>query len=73
MLFARSLEVQQALSTQFEKRLIMKLYIAWVEGCLELDEGVIDLPLRKDMEQALPPRHVVDLARKVCSNTVVCT
>ena len=33
MLFARSLEVQRALSMQFERRSIMKLYIAWVEGC----------------------------------------
>ena len=39
----------------------MKLYIAWVEGRVELDKGKIDLPLRKDMEQALLPRHVVDL------------
>ena len=37
MLFARSLEVQRALSIQFEKRSIMKLYIAWVEGRVELD------------------------------------
>lgn len=61
MLFARSLEAQRALSMQFEKRAIEKVYIAWVEGCLVLDEGEIDLPLRKDMEQALPPRHMVDL------------
>jgi tRNA pseudouridine32 synthase/23S rRNA pseudouridine746 synthase len=61
MLFARSLDVQRALSMQFEKRAIEKVYIAWVEGCLEPDEGKVDLPLRKDMEQALPPRHVVDI------------
>ena len=61
MLFARSLEAQRALSMQLEQRAIEKVYIAWVEGCLVLDEGEIDLPLRKDMEQALPPRHMVDL------------
>ena len=31
---------------------------------MELDKGEIDLPLRKDMEQALPPRHVVDASKK---------
>ena len=60
MLFARSLEVQRALSMQFERRSVMKIYIAWVEGRMEFEEGEIDLPLRKDMEQALPPRHLVD-------------
>ena len=48
---------QRALSIQFEKRSIMKLYIAWVEGRVELDKGEIDLPLRKDMEQAY--RHAM--------------
>lgn len=60
MLFARSLEMQRALSGLFEKRLIEKRYVAWVEGVLERDKGVVDLPMRKDMEQSLPPRHVVD-------------
>ena len=69
MLFARSLEVQRALSMQFERRSIMKLYIAWVEGRVELDKGEIDLPLRKDMEQALPPRHVVDLKQGKSAQT----
>ena len=61
MLFARSPEVQRELSMQFARRSLKKTYIAWVEGRLGLDEGEVDLPLRKDMSQALPPRHVVDL------------
>ena len=63
MLFARSPEVQRELSIQFERRSIKKTYIAWIEGRLGLDEGEVDLPLRKDMSQALPPRHVVDLEK----------
>ena len=69
MLFARSLEMQRALSMQFQKRSIRKLYIAWVEGRMEIEEGEIDLPLRKDMEQALPPRHLVDLKQGKSAQT----
>lgn len=63
MLFARSAEIQRVLSGLFEKRLIQKRYVAWVEGALKPEEGRVELPLRKDMEQSLPPRHVVDLVR----------
>jgi tRNA pseudouridine32 synthase/23S rRNA pseudouridine746 synthase len=63
MLFARSLEMQRALSGLFERRLIEKRYMAWVEGVLKPTEGRVDLPMRKDMEQSLPPRHVVDHAQ----------
>ena len=60
MLFARSLSMQRALSGLFERREIKKEYIAWVEGVVEQDAGEVELPLRKDMEQSLPPRHIVD-------------
>ena len=60
MLFARSLPMQRALSGLFERREIKKEYIAWVEGVVEQESGEIELPLRKDMEQSLPPRHIVD-------------
>ncbi|MEI6892148.1 MAG: RluA family pseudouridine synthase [Pontiella sp.] len=63
ILFARSLEVQRALSLQFEKREIHKVYIAVVEGVLEKNVGFIDFPMRKDMEQRLPPKHIVDCVR----------
>lgn len=63
MLFARSLEVQRNLSMQFEKRAIQKMYIALLEGILEQDEGMIDYPMRKDMGQRLPPKHIVDCIR----------
>ena len=60
MLIARSLPMQRALSGLFEGREIKKEYIAWVEGVVEQESGEVELPLRKDMEQSLPPRHIVD-------------
>ena len=63
ILFARSTEVQRVLSLQFEKREIHKVYIALVEGVLEKSVGFIDFPMRKDMEQRLPPKHIVDCVR----------
>ncbi|VGO17827.1 Ribosomal large subunit pseudouridine synthase A [Pontiella desulfatans] len=63
MLFARSLEVQRNLSLQFEKREIHKTYVAIVEGVIEKEVGRIDFPMRKDMEQRLPPKHIVDCVR----------
>ena len=63
ILFARSLEVQRTLSLQFEKREISKVYVALVEGMLQQDEWMVDYPMRKDMEQRLPPKHIVDCVR----------
>jgi len=63
ILFARSPEAQRNLSMQFEKREILKVYVAIVEGIIEQNDGMVDFPMRKDMEQRLPPRHVVDCVR----------
>ncbi len=63
ILFARSPEAQRNLSLQFEKREISKTYIAIVEGIIEKNAGMIDFPMRKDMEQRLPPKHLVDCVR----------
>ncbi len=63
VLFALSLEVQQNLSLQFEKREVSKTYIALVEGVIEKNAGFIDFPMRKDMQQRLPPKHIVDCVR----------
>ena len=60
MVFARSLEAQSNLSMQFEERLIKKRYVALLEGKLGMDQGEVQLPIRKDMTQSLPPRHIVD-------------
>ena len=60
ILFARSAEAQRNLSMQFEKREIQKTYSAIVEGIMPEESGIIDLPMRKDMEQRLPPKHLID-------------
>lgn len=63
ILFARSIEVQRNISLQFEKRQIHKVYVALVEGIIEKNVGMVDFPMRKDMEQRLPPKHIVDCIR----------
>jgi tRNA pseudouridine32 synthase/23S rRNA pseudouridine746 synthase len=63
VLFARTPAAQRNLSMQFEKREIQKTYVAVVEGIIEQDEGMVDYPMRKDMEQRLPPKHLVDCVR----------
>ena len=63
VLFARSPEAQRSLSAQFENRQVSKVYVAVVEGIIEQDEGIVDYPMRKDMTQRLPPRHLIDCVR----------
>lgn len=63
VLFARSPAAQRNLSMQFEKREVVKTYMAIVEGVIDKDSGMVDFPLRKDMEQSLPPKHLVDCVR----------
>lgn len=63
VLFARSPEAQRNLSLLFEKREISKTYVALIEGVMEQDEGMVDYPMRKDMEQRLPPKHLIDCVR----------
>ncbi len=63
ILFARSPEAQRLLSMLFEKREVEKSYVAVVEGIVEQDDGMVDYPMRKDMAQRLPPKHLVDCVR----------
>jgi tRNA pseudouridine32 synthase/23S rRNA pseudouridine746 synthase len=63
VLFALSPEAQRNLSLQFEKREVSKTYVALVEGIIEKNVGMVDFPMRKDMEQRLPPKHLVDCVR----------
>lgn len=51
-------EAHRELSRQFHDREVEKRYIAVVDGQTASDEGEIDLPMRKDMEN--PPRHLID-------------
>ena len=55
------------LSVQFEHRRTYKRYIALVEGHLEQDGGVIDCPMRKDMD--FRPVQLVDYVEGKASQT----
>lgn len=48
-----------AIAAQFEARTTKKSYVAEVWGCVEANEGTIDLPLAIDPENK--PRHRVDI------------
>lgn len=62
ILMARDAEAHRELSRQFHDREVSKSYIAVVAGAMERDSGVIDLPMRKDMDPANAPRQVIDFA-----------
>ena len=57
ILAAKSLEIYIDLQSQFIKREVKKRYVAVLEGILEADEGLVDLPLRVDLEDR--PRQLV--------------
>lgn len=50
MLIAKSDAIYVALQSQFIKRTIEKRYVAVLEGIVNNNEGVIDLPLRVDLD-----------------------
>jgi tRNA pseudouridine32 synthase/23S rRNA pseudouridine746 synthase len=58
MLLARGLEAQRRLSRLFHDRRVDKRYIAVVEGEVQAEQGVIDIPLRGDPGNR--PFQVVD-------------
>ncbi len=58
MLMARGKAAQVELSRQFHDRETEKDYIAVVEGIVRDEEGVIDLPIRCDIDNR--PRQIID-------------
>ncbi len=58
MLMALDLEAQRQLSRQFEQRLVQKRYECIVSGQPAGSEGLIDLPIGRDLAQ--PPRYRID-------------
>ena len=56
---ARDADAHRELSRQFQDREVDKQYEAVVGGCLAVDDGVIDAPIRKDMDH--PPRQMIDV------------
>ena len=57
ILLAKTKDVHQNLQSQFLTRRVKKRYVAILEGIIEGEEGLIDLPLRGDMEDR--PRQLV--------------
>ncbi|MFY7707254.1 MAG: pseudouridine synthase [Flavobacteriales bacterium] len=57
LLAAKTEEVYKTLQRQFLKREVKKRYVALLDGELKLKEGIIDLPLRVNLEDR--PRQMV--------------
>ncbi len=57
MLIAKSKDIYTQLQSQFIKRTVQKRYVALLDGLIEVSEGIIDLPLRVDLEDR--PRQMV--------------
>ena len=57
MLVAKDKDTHKQLQQQFIKRSISKRYVAVLDGEVDQEEGVIDLPLRVDLEDR--PRQLV--------------
>lgn len=55
---AKDLATHAAVQAQFARREIAKRYVAWLEGDVRGDGGVIELPLRVDLHDR--PRQIVD-------------
>ncbi len=58
MVLALDADAHRDLSRQFEQREVEKQYVAVLEGSVCGDEGVVDLPLRHDIENR--PHQIVD-------------
>ncbi|WP_010135130.1 RluA family pseudouridine synthase [Ochrovirga pacifica] len=57
LLIAKSKEIHEQLQRQFIKRQVQKSYVALLDGLPKLNEGIIDLPLRLDIDDR--PRQLV--------------
>ena len=64
---ARDADTHRELSRQFQEREVEKEYIAIVGGSIEREHGLIDIPIRKDMEN--PPKQCVDFEKGKFSQT----
>jgi tRNA pseudouridine32 synthase / 23S rRNA pseudouridine746 synthase len=58
LLIAKNKDVHKHLQRQFIKRTIKKRYVAMLEGAIDSAEGMIDLPLRLDVDNR--PTQLVD-------------
>lgn len=58
IVMARDREAHRELSRQFQDREVDKTYEAITAGLVAIDEGTIDAPIRKDMDN--PPKQLID-------------
>ena len=58
IVMARDQNTHRQLSRMFERREVNKTYVAVVDGCMEKESGIIDLPLICDWPNR--PRQIVD-------------
>jgi tRNA pseudouridine32 synthase / 23S rRNA pseudouridine746 synthase len=58
LLVAKTLETYIALQRQFTRREVEKRYVAWLEGDVRGDAGMVELPLRVDIDDR--PRQIYD-------------
>jgi len=59
IVMARDADTHRELSRQFQDREVEKEYTAEVGGVVKDERGVIDIPIRKDMDH--PPKQCVDV------------
>lgn len=57
LLFTKTKEANKFVQTQFINKTISKRYVALLDGSLTADEGIVNLPLRHDLEDR--PRQLV--------------
>ncbi len=57
MVIALNKDVHKKLQKQFINRTVKKRYVALLDGVLDADEGIVDLPLRVDLDDR--PRQLV--------------
>ena len=57
LVLALNKDAHKIIQQQFIKRKVEKRYVALLDGSVELDEGIIDLPLRGDLDDR--PRQMV--------------
>ncbi len=57
LLIAKTAEIYKKLQSQFIKRQIQKRYVALLDGIITNDKGIIDLPLRVDLDNR--PNQIV--------------
>ncbi|MAJ46969.1 MAG: RNA pseudouridine synthase [Planctomycetes bacterium TMED75] len=70
IVLARDADTHRELSRQFHDRETDKTYFAVVAGTVLGEEGLIDAPLRKDLDR--PPRHLVDQVQGKSAQTRWC-